>query len=186
MHQPDHSIDMFLLKISCPSRSSFFGFRASPQVADPSVFLAAPNSAHCPHLSLFVFFPPGFLIALVDLTCPHRSLPNFVMPFMLRLSTSQPNEQQTGGASPWCWELLCREAAASSPEGSVAFRMLRSLAGDDLALLAAYMVKQRRAVREDGVLKVIAGGGGGGGGGDRGAAIISETDRDLLRLRSSS
>lgn len=69
----------------------------------------------------------------------------------------------------------------------MAFRMLRSLASDDLALLAAYMVKQKRAVREDGVLKVITGGGGGGGGGgDRGAAIISETDRDLLRLRSSS
>ena len=108
----------------------------------------------------------------------------------------QPNEQQQqqqqpGDASPWCWELLCRNAATSSPLGSVAFRLLQSLARDDLALLATYMVQTKRAVREEGVLKVIAGSGGGGGGGrvvggGGGTARISETDRDLLRLRSSS
>lgn len=61
--------------------------------------------------------------------------------------------------------------------------MLRSLASDDFALLAAYMVKTKRAVREDGVLKVVT---GSGGGSDKREAIISETDRDLLRLRFSS
>ena len=61
--------------------------------------------------------------------------------------------------------------------------MLRNLASDDCALLAAYMVKTKRAVREDGMLKIVT---VSGGGGDRGEAIISETDRDLLRLRSSS
>ena len=166
-------------KIFCPSRSSVFVSGRLPKLLTAD-FLKASAAVHCPHRSRtnserFPDDSPKLLI---------RCIPDHLD--LCRLSTWQPNEKQTGDASPWCWELLCRDVATSSPQGSVAFRMLPSLASDDLALLALYLVKTKRAVREDGVLKVITGSGGGGGGDSRGALAISETDRDLLRLRSSS
>lgn len=107
--------------------------------------------------------------------------------------------QPTGDASPWCFEQLCRAAAtggsgSTAPKSDVASRMLSRLSRDDIALLAKYLVRTKRAVEEEGLLKIV-GRGVGGGGGRQGAgtvaaaaagessAAISETEKDLLRLR---
>lgn len=89
-----------------------------------------------------------------------------------------------GEASPWSFHHLCRAAGAAkaAADAASANTMLSNLSSDDYALLAAYLVRTKRAVREDGVLKVLVGGGGGGSSG-KGTAVISETDKDLLRLR---
>ena len=119
------------------------------------------------------------------------------------LCVLQPVTQPTGDASPWCFEQLCRAAAAggsgttasgglASPKSNAASRMLSRLSRDDIALLARYLVRTKRAVEEDGVLKVIGRGADGGVGGHRAgraaaagesSTAISETEKDLLRLR---
>lgn len=125
------------------------------------------------------------------------------------LCVLQPVSQPTGDASPWCFEQLCRAAAAAGsgatasgglapPKSDVASRMLSRLSRDDIALLARYLVRTKRAVEEDGVLKILGRGvncgvGGQGVGraataaaaaaGESSAATISETEKDLLRLR---
>lgn len=128
------------------------------------------------------------------------------------LDVSQPVSQPAADSSPWCFEQLCRAAsirgasdtgaAAAAAGGGLAppssgvasRRMLSRLSRDDIALLARHLVRTKRAVEEQGLLKVLARGVGGGGvggqGGGRAAAAaeassmeISETEKDLLRLR---
>lgn len=56
----------------------------------------------------------------------------------------------------------------------------------DIAALAKYLVRTKRAAEEESLLKVFAGGGGGVGSGPTapaGEVAISETEKDLLRLR---
>lgn len=64
--------------------------------------------------------------------------------------------------------------------------MLSHVSKDDVTLLAGYLVRTKRAVveEEEGLLKVFARGGSGrGGGGAARTEPISETEKDLLRLR---
>lgn len=99
-------------------------------------------------------------------------------------------------ASPWNFEQLCRAAAAAaaatatrvasgrgSPEkcATAVPRMLARISSDDVALFAKYLVRTKRAVTEGGLLKVLS-----RGGGDKMATTgvtVSETEKDLLRLR---
>ena len=86
---------------------------------------------------------------------------------------------------PWCFRQLCRAAGAAASAKGVASRLLSSLDGDDLALLAGYLVRTKRAIRKESIVKVTA----------MGKAVrrwtsangecseISETDIDLLGLR---
>lgn len=81
----------------------------------------------------------------------------------------------------WCFQQLCSAAGEASSTSSVSSRLLPSLSGDDLVLMAGYLVRTKRAVREGNILKVTA-----RSGGRRWNAMcpeISETDKDLLRLR---
>ncbi|CAN0504638.1 unnamed protein product, partial [Ectocarpus sp. 12 AP-2014] len=117
-------------------------------------------------------------------------------------ATSRPVAQH---ASPWNFEQLCRAAAAAAeaaatttatrvasgrgpptPEKSLAAapRMLARISNDDVALFAKYLVRTKRAVTEGGLLKVLS-----RGGGSRVAAAgatVSETEKDLLRLRCTA
>lgn len=88
-----------------------------------------------------------------------------------------------GDASPWSFQQLCRAAGAAraTPDAASTNTMLSNLSSEDNALLAAYLIRTKRAVREAGCLKVLGGGGGGSSGQE--TALISETDKDLLRLR---
>ncbi|CAB1121485.1 unnamed protein product [Ectocarpus sp. CCAP 1310/34] len=105
-------------------------------------------------------------------------------------------------ASPWNFEQLCRTAAAAAEDAATATatrvasgrgpptpekcsvaapRMLAHMSSDDVALFAKYLVRTKRAVTEGGLLKVLF-----RGGGNRVAAAgatVSETEKDLLRLR---
>lgn len=92
----------------------------------------------------------------------------------------QQNAVDTVGesTSPWSFQQLCRAAFQQTS--------LSKLVGDDLTLLAEHMVRTKLAVREEGVLKVVARGGGAAseaGRETRTAGVISETDKDLLRIR---
>ncbi|CAM9656553.1 unnamed protein product [Scytosiphon promiscuus] len=123
-------------------------------------------------------------------------------------------------ASPWCFEQLCREAAAvsrgsrkrlsgspaaegappaatrapgdrdrastSPPDQGGTSHILSRIGAEDIALLVKYLVRTKRAVEEGSLLKVFTGGGGAGGTGrpvPAGEVAISETEKDLLRLR---
>ncbi|CAN0081789.1 unnamed protein product [Ectocarpus sp. 6 AP-2014] len=62
--------------------------------------------------------------------------------------------------------------------------MLARISSDDVALFAKYLVRTKRAVTEGGLLKVLS-----RGGGSRvaaAAATVSETEKDLLRLRCTA
>ncbi|CAM9396784.1 unnamed protein product [Ectocarpus sp. 8 AP-2014] len=119
-------------------------------------------------------------------------------------SASRPVAQH---ASPWNFEQLCRAAAAAAaaeatatttatrvasgrapptPEkcSSAVPRMLARISSDDVALFAKYLVRTNRAVTEGGLVKVLS-----SGGGSRVAAAgatVSETEKDLLRLRCTA
>lgn len=57
---------------------------------------------------------------------------------------------------------------------------MANLGSEDVEVLARYLVRTRRAVRDGEVLKLA---GGGGAGGSRVPRGVTDTDRDLLRLR---
>lgn len=82
-------------------------------------------------------------------------------------------------ASSWGFQQLCAAVGLSAPKGSTPSRMLPGLDRNDLELFAAYLVRTKRAAQEEGLLKVLVPGDEGWGG----RTAISETDRDLLRLR---
>ncbi|CAM9552314.1 unnamed protein product [Ectocarpus sp. 4 AP-2014] len=109
-------------------------------------------------------------------------------------------------ASPWNFEQLCRAAAAAAADAAAtrtathvdsgrgpptpekcsaaAPRMLARISSDDVALFAKYLVRTKRAVTEGGLLKLLS-----KGGGIRVAAAgatVSETEKDLLRLRCTA
>lgn len=82
----------------------------------------------------------------------------------------------------WIFQQLCNAAGEASSTSGVSSRLLPALRGDDLTLMAGYLVRTKRAVREGDILKVIARRGGGRRW-DAASPEISETDKDLLRLR---
>lgn len=118
---------------------------------------------------------------------------------LFQTAASRPVAQH---ASPWNFEQLCRTAAAAAEAAATATatrvasgrgpptpdkcsaaapRMLAHISSDDVALFAKYLVRTKRAVTEGGLLKVLS-----RGGGSRVAAAgatVSETEKDLLRLR---
>lgn len=128
-------------------------------------------------------------------------------PLSLSPPCIQPWRQPVGDTPPWCFEQLCRAAASaaaagplgadaasvggglSQPKRVLISRMLSRASKDDVTLLAAYLVRTKRAVmeEEEGLLKVFAAGesDGRGWGGivAAGKPSISETEKDLLHLR---
>lgn len=83
----------------------------------------------------------------------------------------------------WSFQQLCDAAGEASSTSGVSSRLLPALRGNDLGLMAGYLVRTKRAVREGGILKVMPRRGEKGRRWNAAYTEISETDKDLLRLR---
>lgn len=94
-------------------------------------------------------------------------------------SQDRKTEATVGAYTPCSFSGMCREASGSNPKGSASSTLLNALAGEDLALMARHLERTKRAVGDGTMIKIA----GRGRGGTLTALPISETDRDLLRLR---